>query len=87
MGKKTKAIYIVKFKTTGKSTAKYQKYNNIYNQFAIIDTGGNIDDVIEKFRTQEQNSMQESNKGIEITTTLVSKKKINVASVLLSKKD
>ena len=85
MSKKTKAIYIVKFKSTGKDAR--MKYNNVYDQFAIIDTGGDINEVIERFRIQEQGAMQESNKGVEVITTLVSKKKINVTSVLISKKD
>jgi len=84
--KKFERIYIVKFGSQGvpPTDMPFVKYSKTYNAFGIVDTGGNIDEAIERYRMQEQESMQRANPKITIVTKVVSVKKINVTQVLVS---
>ncbi len=83
---KAKKIYIVKFMSTGESDSPCSKYSKIYNKFAIIDTGGNIDEIIEGLRLQEQEAFQQVNK-CKVTTKVVAKEVITINQILVSKND
>jgi hypothetical protein len=81
-----KRIFIVKFCSHGiaPDDMPYLRYSKSYRTFGIIDTGGNIDEAIERFRRQENEAMRATNKGIIVETKVVSIKKINVSHVLVS---
>ena len=87
MSKKTEKIYIVKFKSTEKKTYPKSRYSSIYSVVAVIDTGGDIKQVIEGVRVDIQTSMQDENTGIEIVTTVSDIKKFNVLTIMCSKED
>ena len=85
---KKEEIYIVKFMSTGVAETPYNKYSKQYNKFAIIknvNDNRSIDTIIEEFRLQEEVAMQKVN-SCKVVTKVVSKEKIIVTQILISKK-